>query len=111
MTDVPPISDVLATHATMESVSTTGLKPSQSSYVNYCSVTATPEEVIIDFALEFEPSGGTQANPLKIPQRITLGLYTARRMLEALQLTIERFEANFGTLETEVDKRLVNRTK
>jgi len=32
--------------------------------------------------------------------------YTAKRMLAALQLTIQRHEAAFGTLETDVQKRV-----
>lgn len=103
MTDVPAKSPA---HAQMDCVSTAALKPSQVSYINFCSVTATPEELVIDFALEAEPSLTTPPT-LRAPQRITLGLYTAKRLLEALQITLQRHEATFGSVQTNVDERLV----
>ena len=34
--------------------------------------------------------------------------YTAKRMLHALQLTVQRHEATFGVLETDVQKRVMS---
>ena len=39
-------------------------------------------------------------------QRIITNFYTAKRMLAALQMTIQRHEATFGVLETDVQKRV-----
>jgi hypothetical protein len=41
-----------------------------------------------------------------IKQRIVTNLYTAKRLLHVLQLTVGRHEATFGALETDVQKRV-----
>ncbi len=76
-----------------------------ATYTNFCRVTGTPEEVMIDFGLNAHPFGQA-AEPIKINQRIVLNYYTAKRMLAALQLTVQRHEAAFGVLETDVQKRV-----
>ena len=76
-----------------------------ASYANFCRVTGTPEELIIDFGLNSEPMG-VPKDPLKINQRIITNYFTAKRMLHALQLSVQRHEAAFGALEVDVRKRL-----
>ena len=76
-----------------------------ASYANFCRVTGTPEEVIIDFGLNPQPVG-LPTQPIAVTERIVTSFYTAKRMLLALQSTIERHEQAFGVLETEVSKRL-----
>jgi len=76
-----------------------------ATYANFCRVTGTPEEVLLDFGLNAQPFG-QNPNPIKISQRLVVNYYTAKRMLAALQLTIQRHEAAFGTLETDVQKRV-----
>jgi len=77
-----------------------------ASYANFCRVTGTPEELIIDFGLNPQPFG-VPTQPIPITQRLITNFYTAKRMLHALQLTIQRHEATFGALETDVQKRVV----
>ena len=74
-------------------------------YANFCRVTGTPEELIIDFGLNPQPFG-VPTHPIPVTQRIITTFYTAKRMLHALQLTIQRHEATFGVLETDVQKRV-----
>jgi hypothetical protein len=74
-------------------------------YANFCRVTGTPEELIIDFGLNPQPFGVPTA-PIAVTQRIVSNFFTAKRMLHALQLTIQRHEATFGVLETDVQKRV-----
>jgi hypothetical protein len=74
-------------------------------YANFCRVTGTPEELIIDFGLNPQPFG-LPTHPIPVTQRIITNFYTAKRMLHALQLTIQRHEATFGVLETDVQKRV-----
>jgi hypothetical protein len=74
-------------------------------YANFCRVTGTPEELIIDFGLNPQPFG-MPTHPIPVTQRIITNFYTAKRMLHALQLTIQRHEATFGVLETDVQKRV-----
>jgi hypothetical protein len=74
-------------------------------YANFCRVTGTPEELIIDFGLNPQPFG-VPTHPIPVTQRIITNFYTAKRMLHALNLTIQRHEATFGVLETDVQKRV-----
>jgi hypothetical protein len=76
-----------------------------ANYANFCRVTGTPEELIIDFGLNPQPFG-VPTEPIPVTQRIVTNFYTAKRMLHALQLTIQRHEATFGVLETDVQKRV-----
>jgi hypothetical protein len=75
-------------------------------YANFCRVTGTPEELIIDFGLNPQPFVGMPSHPIPVTQRIITNFYTAKRMLHALGLTIQRHEATFGVLETDVQKRV-----
>ena len=76
-----------------------------ASYANFCRVTGTPEELIIDFGLNPQPVG-IPIQPIVITQRIITNFFTAKRMLHALQLTVQRHEATFGVLETDIQKRV-----
>jgi hypothetical protein len=79
-----------------------------SAYANFCRVTGTPEELIIDFGLNSQPFG-VPTEPVKITQRLVTNYYTAKRLLHALHLSVQRHEAAFGVLETDVNKRVVAR--
>jgi hypothetical protein len=76
-----------------------------SLYANFCRVTGTPEELIIDFGLNPQPFG-VPTEPIAVSQRIITNFYTAKRMLHALTLTVQRHEATFGVLETDVQRRV-----
>ena len=76
------------------------------AYANFCRVTGTPEELIIDFGLNSQPFG-TPTEPVKVSQRIVTNYYTAKRMLHALHLSVQRHEPAFGVLETDVQNRVV----
>ncbi len=76
------------------------------SYANFCRVTGTPEELIIDFGLNAQPFG-VQNEPVIATQRIVTNYFTAKRLLQALHLTLQRHESAFGVLETDVQKRVV----
>ena len=76
-----------------------------AAYANFCRVTGTPEELIVDFGLNPQPVGVSE-NPVKISQRIILNYYTAKRLLGALSMSIQRHEGAFGVLETDVNKRV-----
>ncbi len=80
-----------------------------ATYANFCRVTGTPEEMIIDFGLNPQPFG-VPTTPIPVTQRIITNFYTAKRMLAALQMTIQRHEATFGVLETDVQKRVMPRS-
>ena len=75
------------------------------SYANFCRVTGSPEELIIDFALNPQPMG-VPSSAIGIDQRVVMNYYTAKRMLAALQMSVQRHEAVFGVLETDINKRV-----
>lgn len=74
-------------------------------YANFCRVTGSPEELIIDFGLNPQPVG-VPKEPIDVKQRIIVNFYTAKRLLAALQMSVQRHESVFGVLETDIQKRL-----
>ena len=74
-------------------------------YANFCRVTGSPEELIVDFGLNPQPVG-IPKNPISVTQRIVVNYYTAKRLLHALSLSVQRHEAVFGVLETDIQKRV-----
>lgn len=76
-----------------------------SCYANFCRVTATPEEVILDLGLNPHPFGAPSGK-VRVSQRLIMNFFTAKRLLAALSMTIQRHEQMFGVLETDVNKRV-----
>jgi len=74
-------------------------------YANFCRVTGSPEELIIDFGLNPQPVG-PPIEAIDVKQRIVVNFYTAKRLLAALQMSVARHEQAFGVLETDIRKRL-----
>lgn len=79
-----------------------------STYTNYVRVTGTAEEVILDVGLNKQGRPG-ESQRIAIEHRIVLSFYTAKRLLNALRMSVRRHEANFGRLETDVRQRLVKK--
>ena len=77
----------------------------RANYSNFCRVTGTPEEIIVDFSLNPNPYS-QQDQKIAVDQRIVLNHYTAKRLFAALQQTIMRHEQNFGVIELNVQRRL-----
>ena len=76
-----------------------------ASYANFCRVTGSPEELIVDFGLNPQPVG-VPKDPINVNQRVIMNFFTAKRLLAALQMSVQRHEAVFGVLETDIQKRL-----
>ena len=85
---------------------TVDVSKTHAAYANFCRVTGTPEELIIDFGLNAEPMG-VSSEPINISERIVMNYFTAKRMMGALQLSLQRHEGAFGILETDVQKRVL----
>jgi hypothetical protein len=81
-----------------------------ASYANFCRVTGTPEELIVDFGLN-KQVGPDVADPIEISQRLIVNFFTAKRLMAALHMAVQRHEAAFGVLETDVQKRIVPRSQ
>lgn len=77
-----------------------------TAYANFCRVTGTPEELIIDFGLNSQPMS-TGQEPIAISERIVMNYFTAKRMMAALSMSLQRHESAFGVLETDVQKRVM----
>ena len=76
-----------------------------AAYANFARVTATPEEVIVDFALNPNPfAQGKQE--IHVNNRLIMNFYTAKRLLSALAMTIQRHEQAFGSIELDIRKRV-----
>jgi hypothetical protein len=75
-----------------------------ATYANFCRVTATPEEVILDFGLNTQPFA-TDGQHVKANHRIVMNFYTTKRLLGAISTTIQRHEQTFGTVELDVRRR------
>ncbi|REK10222.1 MAG: DUF3467 domain-containing protein [Planctomycetota bacterium] len=82
------------------------ISKAHAAYSNFCRVTGTPEELIIDFGLNTQPMG-VPSDPIEISERIVMNYFTAKRMMAALQMSLQRHEAAFGVLETDVQKRVM----
>jgi len=77
----------------------------EAIYANLCRVSSTPEEVILDLALNPNPVGGQSAD-IRVSQRVILNHFTAKRLAALLAATVQRHEQTFGVLETDVRKRV-----
>lgn len=78
----------------------------QTQYANFCRVTGTPEELLVDFGLNAQPTGGQGNERVEVNQRIVLNFYTAKRLLAAMNMAIQRHEGLFGEIETNPQKRV-----
>ena len=76
-----------------------------AGYANFCRVSSTPEELILDLGLNPTPYATGKVD-VKISQRIILNHYTAKRLWNALSMALQRHEKAFGVLETDVRKRV-----
>src|SRR5262249_35991866 len=73
-------------------------------YTNFCHGTITPEELILDFGLNTQ-MGPNPNVPVKLTHRVVMNFYTAKRLLNFLHWTINRYESQFGVLEIDFQKR------
>jgi hypothetical protein len=76
-----------------------------AGYANFCRVSSTPEELILDLGLNPQPYA-TGPHTVAVSQRIIMNHYTAKRLLSALSMALQRHEQAFGVLETDVRKRV-----
>ena len=100
-------ADITATNQMAVPVDETNMS---SNYANYCRVTGTPEELLIDFGINKQTSS-ENIETINISQRIISNYYTAKRLAFALLVAVERHEQAFGVLELDISKRLIEQTK
>jgi hypothetical protein len=76
-----------------------------TAYANFCRVTGTPEELVLDFGLNTQMSP-TPTEPIKLTHRLVVNFFTAKRLLGALHLAVQQHERVYGVLEVDVQKRV-----
>jgi hypothetical protein len=84
------------------SVDTTALS---TVYANFCRVTGTPEELVLDFGLNTQMTP-VPSEPVKLTHRLVMNFYTAKRLLGALHMAVQQHENSYGVLEVDINKRL-----
>jgi hypothetical protein len=73
-------------------------------YTNFCRVSVTPEELMLDFGLNTQVPPDPK-EPIKLSQRVVMNFYTAKRLLNALHGVVQNHEATYGVLELDFQKR------
>ncbi|OAI45849.1 hypothetical protein AYO44_02290 [Planctomycetaceae bacterium SCGC AG-212-F19] len=73
-------------------------------YANFCRVTGTPEELVLDFGLNTQMAP-VAAEPIKLTHRLVMNFFTAKRLLGALHMALQQHENVYGALEVDVQKR------
>jgi hypothetical protein len=76
-----------------------------ATYANFCRVSSTPEELILDLGLNPQPMNPAIPK-VTVSQRTIMNHYTAKRLLAALSTALQRHESAFGVLETDVRRRV-----
>jgi hypothetical protein len=76
-----------------------------TAYANFCRVTGTPEELVLDFGLNTQMSP-TPSEAIKLTHRLVINFFTAKRLLGALHMAVQQHESVYGVLEVDVQKRI-----
>jgi len=76
-------------------------------YTNFCRVSVTPEELVLDFGLN--PHVGAAADePVKLTHRVVMNFFTAKRLLLAFNNVVVQHENAYGAMELDFQKRVRN---
>jgi hypothetical protein len=76
-----------------------------TAYANFCRVTGTPEELVLDFGLNTQMTP-QPTEPVKLTHRLVVNFFTAKRLLHALHLAVQQHENVYGVLEVDIQKRI-----
>jgi hypothetical protein len=74
-------------------------------YTNFCRVSVTPEELVLDFGLNPQITP-TPTEPVKLTHRVVMNFFTAKRLLLALNNVVVQHENAYGALELDFQKRV-----
>ena len=105
MSDSEELSPVVEPQTPQPSI-TVNDRHAFTCYANFCRVSGTPEELILDFGLNSNVPGAVSADAITAEQRIVLNYFTAKRLFQVLAMTVQRHEAAFGTIEVNVERRV-----
>jgi hypothetical protein len=102
---VPPVAPVQQRPAQQPQTLTVDDSNVTAGYANFCRVSSTPEELILDLGLNPNPYATGEVT-IPVTQRIIMNHFTAKRLLSALSTALQRHEQAFGILETDVRRRV-----
>jgi hypothetical protein len=76
-------------------------------YTNFCRVSLTPEELVLDFGLntQLQPN---PTEPIKLSHRVVMNFFTAKRLMNALIGVVQQYENTYGVLELDFQRRARN---
>src|SRR2546427_9584508 len=100
--EMPPQPQAQPQQPQQFSVDSTALS---TAYANFCRVTGTPEELVLDFGLNTSMTP-VQNEPVKLTHRLVVNYFTAKRLLGALHMAVQQHENVYGVLETDIQKRV-----
>lgn len=81
----------------------------QVIYTNFAHGTWTPEELTLDLGLNVQKPADKQ--PIRISNRVVMSFYTAKRLSAFLQHVVREYEATYGPIECDAEKRLLPAAK
>ncbi len=76
-------------------------------YTNFCRVSVTPEELVLDFGLNTQIAPNP-SEPIKLSHRVVMNFYTAKRLMTALMSVVNQHENAYGVLELDFQRRARN---
>jgi hypothetical protein len=74
-------------------------------YTNFCRVSVTPEELVLDFGLNTQMTPNPQ-EAIRLTHRVVMNFYTAKRLMNALIGVVSQFENTYGALELDFQRRV-----
>src|SRR5262245_20267617 len=74
-------------------------------YTNFCRVSVTSEELVLDFGLNTQMTP-TPVEPVKLTHRVVMNFYTAKRLMNVLMNVIHQHESMYGGLELDYQRRV-----
>jgi uncharacterized protein DUF3467 len=75
-----------------------------ANYLNFVRVTGTPEEVILDFGVNSQPTGTPKE--IVVSHRLVMTFPTIKQLNDSLVRVIGELEARFGRIETDIETRM-----
>lgn len=77
-----------------------------SGYVNWFRFTGSAEELIIDLGLAPQLGQIPPTEPIKLTHRLVMSFFTAKRLLQNLHRAVSIYEAHYGPVEIDPNRRL-----
>lgn len=83
----------------------TDLSSLSTVYTNFCRVSVTPEELVLDFGLNPDVNPHP-SEAVKLTHRVVMNFFTAKRLLLALNNVVVQHENAYGAMELDFQKRV-----